>query len=120
MITKAMKEGKTIVRFKIPELGSYSVSYNSFKYLPPFHHYTVCERKQYLKEKTKEPKFTVWCNGCGIGGVNNVKEGLKIIGDHAENEIKFCIKKSEAKLEKLLWVNNLIKGTNWIRRFKEK
>ena len=113
-----MMEKEEKVRFEMPILGSFAVSINGFKHLKPFDFYNAKQKKEYLKERSKMPEFTVWHNGGGIGGVDKVKEGYPIIQEYAETELK----RREANLKEALKnVQEMIEQTkkvDWIHLYR--
>lgn len=113
-----MMEKEEKVRFEMPILGSFAVSINGSKHFKPFDFYNAKQKKEYLKERSKMPEFTVWHNGGGIGGVAKVKDGYPVIKEYAETYLK----NQEAKLkEELKNVQRMIeqsKEVDWINLYR--
>lgn len=118
MWTDDMKKGKELVRFEIPKLGSFGISYDIFKYSEPFAHFNKKEKKEWIREHNARPKCTVWHNGCGIGSCNSIKEGLIVIKNYAEELLKNKIKETIICLSALHQVKSVTKNPDWIDKFQ--
>jgi hypothetical protein len=110
---------KNQVRFKIPEVGSFCISINEFKHCKPFSHYNKKEREADQKERDKKPEYTVWHNGCGIGGVNKIEDGYHIIKKYAEQYLRLKKAELEIELEKVEKALEVTKEFDWIQLFRE-
>jgi hypothetical protein len=116
---KRVKKMKNEVRFEIPQVGSFTISTDSFKYLPPFPHCNKKEREKEKKEKDKMKEYTVWYNGCGIGGVDKIEDGYDIVKKYAEQHLKLRKAELEVDLEKVENALEVTKEFDWIQLFRK-
>jgi len=118
-VTKEMRDGEHLIRFEVPILGSYSVGWDPFKYLEPFAHYTKEEKEAYRKERSKRPKYTVWHNGGGIGAVDDLEEGRKVIKKHAGEMLRYYLDKTESTLGELVQLKKVMKKGDWLADYSK-
>lgn len=118
-VTKDMKDGVVLIRFKIPELGSYTISHNGWKYFDPFSHWSKKEKEEDKKERDKMAKFIIYHNGGGIGECNEIREGYSIIKIHAEEYLEWKLNEVKTTMDKLQSVIGFTKKPDWINLFRK-
>lgn len=111
---------KNEIRFKIPEVGTFCISTNCFKHLPPFPHYSKQQKEEDKKERNKMKEYIVYYNGSGIGEVNKIKDGYGIVKEYAEQNLKLRRAELQFNLEKVEKAIKVTKKFDWIQLFREK
>jgi len=117
------KKGKKImvqeVKFEIPEVGSFKIAVNGWKHTRPFPSYDEKQKKEHKRRQDKMKEYTVWRNGCGIGGVDKIEDGYDIIKNYAEDSLKLKKLELEVNLEKIEKAIEITKEFDWIQLFRK-